>query len=681
MILSRICRGSSSCSYRVMISVGNALKIESLNKRLGFVRSTMSLKHQFCSETTMTKNYEHFYGKNTKDAPREKTSKNLATQGSHLAMHLPPTKGLSGVDEYPKSKSYNLEEEAKRRPDSDLLTPRSHYSEKGMGRQDEDLTSIERGDIINLPELLFTKNRDYLVKYNSDEKVKAEQLAGKVIVILFISLAHDLYLDERESITFLTDIYSELYPKGCFEVIFVAIDDADEFSNEKALLHSCHSHKYFENVFSRMPWCAIPFSEPTSRKRLEKRFGVTGDSPAAYVVDSKGMVLNCHACLEFRRYGTLGYPFTKQRIQLLKSEDDKATKQPSLQTLLGSPERDYLISNKGEKVPIHTLEDKVVALYFYEDGITDDEITIKLVRAYKELAKKEEKFEVVLLYLYDTHGTFDCTDKESFTKKFETMPWLALPFKDPNHKKLKRIFYYPWDVDSSVRVPTLVIFGPHGEFVDPCGADILMNFELAAYPFTRKKLAKLHSEKMKELKLEKLWDQITVFRGKDGSQVPFSQLAGKKIVAIFQKNQQWKPAKALEMLGDSYRDMKGSCDEFEVIHIRDSSCDSEFDFNLPWGVQYFGEGYSLSNELLSCVFGFYPYRSHKAFSGCSLLAFDQKGNLVRRKLCPTLEDMDSPFRAGCMEKETMEQLNNVYRWYLWDLYICSSWGQIYKGKF
>ncbi|KAK1355425.1 hypothetical protein POM88_048681 [Heracleum sosnowskyi] len=41
--------------------------------------------------------------------------------------------------------------------------------------------------------------------------------------------------------------------------------------------------------------------------------------------------------------------------------------QPSLKTLLVSPERDYVISNKGEKVDIESLEDKVVALYFYED--------------------------------------------------------------------------------------------------------------------------------------------------------------------------------------------------------------------------------------------------------------------------------------------------------------------------
>lgn len=70
-----------------------------------------------------------------------------------------------------KSESYKVEEESRRRPDSYPFTSRMHHFEKGMVTQDEDLTSIEIGDIINLPKLLFTKNRDYLVKYNSDEKV------------------------------------------------------------------------------------------------------------------------------------------------------------------------------------------------------------------------------------------------------------------------------------------------------------------------------------------------------------------------------------------------------------------------------------------------------------------------------------------------------------------------------
>ncbi|KAK1381385.1 hypothetical protein POM88_028134 [Heracleum sosnowskyi] len=38
---------------------------------------------------------------------------------------------------------------------------------------------IAKGDIVDLHDLLFTENRDYLVKYNDNRKVKAEHLAGK----------------------------------------------------------------------------------------------------------------------------------------------------------------------------------------------------------------------------------------------------------------------------------------------------------------------------------------------------------------------------------------------------------------------------------------------------------------------------------------------------------------------
>ena len=181
----------------------------------------------------------------------------------------------------------------------------------------------------------------------------------------------------------------------------------------------------------------------------------------------------------------------------------------------------------------------MVALYFYEDGVTDEELTVKLKTAYKELAKNKEKFEVVLLYLYDTLGTIHSTNEESFWKIFETMPWLALPFKDPNHKKLKRIFGYPNSLHGPEPVPTLVIFGPHGKVVEPCGADILMEFGISAYPFTRNRLTKLETKKVKELKLEMLLDPNTFFKvKKDRSKIMKSKLEmlGDRIMFVIVKH-------------------------------------------------------------------------------------------------------------------------------------------------
>lgn len=95
----------------------------------------------------------------------------------------------------------------------------------------------------------------------------------------------------------------------------------------------------------------------------------------------------------------------------------------------------------------------MVALYFYEAAKTDM-LTAELKKAYKELAGKKEKFEVVLLYLNDTCYTdrYHNHNEESFWKVFKTMPWLALPYKDPNLKKLEKIYEHT-RVDSFYQYP------------------------------------------------------------------------------------------------------------------------------------------------------------------------------------------------------------------------------------
>ncbi|KAK1355175.1 hypothetical protein POM88_048431 [Heracleum sosnowskyi] len=72
---------------------------------------------------------------------------------------------------------------------------------------------------------------------------------------------------------------------------------------------------------------------------------------------NKGDVINLHDLL-----------FTQNRDYLVRYQDNQQVKaehledKPSLQNLLASPLRDYLISNNGDKTPIHSLEDKLVKL-------------------------------------------------------------------------------------------------------------------------------------------------------------------------------------------------------------------------------------------------------------------------------------------------------------------------------
>lgn len=42
---------------------------------------------------------------------------------------------------------------------------------KGCEQLSEELEPVKKGDVINLHDLLFTKNRDYLVRYNAKEQV------------------------------------------------------------------------------------------------------------------------------------------------------------------------------------------------------------------------------------------------------------------------------------------------------------------------------------------------------------------------------------------------------------------------------------------------------------------------------------------------------------------------------
>lgn len=156
------------------------------------------------------------------------------------------------------------------------------------------------------------------------------------------------------------------------------------------------------------------------------------------------MVLNCDACHLFGYYGTPGYPFSDDRIKFLDSKDDEVGKQPSLESLPGSPERDYVISNKGDKVELVNLK-----AYFITDSSFD--ITYKYLR--------------------------------------RCLGWPS-HLKDLNHKKLIRMFGYRGELVDPERAPTLVIIGPNVEFVDPCGTDILMEFGTLAYPFTLNKAAK-----------------------------------------------------------------------------------------------------------------------------------------------------------------------------------------------
>ncbi|KAK1352077.1 hypothetical protein POM88_053791 [Heracleum sosnowskyi] len=145
----------------------------------------------------------------------------------------------------------------------------SHFSEKREQLLEEHKV-IRKGDVINLQNLLFTNYRDYVVGHN-DVRVKAAQLAGKVIVLYFLPLHHDPVYSKM-SISYLTDTYTYLLPDNVFEVVVVAYG-----TTEDMLLSDSYkdNQSNFESIFYHMPWTAIPFPDITSRESLGIRYLLT----------------------------------------------------------------------------------------------------------------------------------------------------------------------------------------------------------------------------------------------------------------------------------------------------------------------------------------------------------------------------------------------------------------------
>ena len=157
-------------------------------------------------------------------------------------------------------------------------------------------------------------------------------LEGKTIVLYFSA---SWCRPCRRFTPQLIETYGELSSEGKgLEVVFVS-GDRDEDS--------------FNGYFSKMPWLAIPFSDSKARDQLKKLFKLRG-IPHLVILDARGEVVNEEGVEAVRDYGSGAYPFTLEKINKLKEDEEAAKREQTLQTVLVSPSRDYLISNNGNKV-------------------------------------------------------------------------------------------------------------------------------------------------------------------------------------------------------------------------------------------------------------------------------------------------------------------------------------------
>ncbi|RWR79475.1 putative nucleoredoxin 1 [Cinnamomum micranthum f. kanehirae] len=420
------------------------------------------------------------------------------------------------------------------------------------------------GDTVHdLQSLLFAEDRDFLVRNNGDQ-VKIADLVGKIVGIYFS--ASWCGPCQWFTPTFV-EAYKELYAKGDFEAVFVSTDKDEES---------------FKEYFAKMPWLAIPFSDSTTRRRLNDLFKVRG-IPHLVLLGGNGKLLSNGGVALIKEYGVEAYPFSPEKLNEIKEEEEAARRNQSLSTLLVTQSRDFLISNDGNKVLVSEIQGKMVALYFcFSSHKPCQEFTPKLVEMYNKLKDKGDEFEVVLISLDD--------DEQSYVEILKSIPFLAVPFKDKICEKLARYFELR-------RIPTLVIIGSDGKTVNSNVAELVEEHGIQAYPFTPEKLeelAEIERKRLESLTLESLLvsGERDFVIGKDGIKVPVSELLGKHILLYFSAH--WcPPCRAfLPKLTEVYQEIKAKDPAFELIFIssdRDQNSFDDYFSSMPWLALPFGD--------------------------------------------------------------------------------------------
>ncbi|XP_078156041.1 uncharacterized protein LOC144551804 [Carex rostrata] len=417
------------------------------------------------------------------------------------------------------------------------------------------------GETYDIISLLSGNERDYLVRNNGD-KVKIEDLKDKTLGFYFSA---SWCPPCRKFTPKLTETYHDLLSQSKpLEVIFISRDQDEES---------------FTSYFSKMPWLAIPFSDSEAREKLAKTFKVMG-IPTLAMIDANGNFLTDDAVEFVTEYGSGAYPFTAERFAELNEIIEAQKRNQTIRSILVSGDRDYVVSGRGDKIPVSELEGKYVGLYFaVSDYSACEEFTPILSQMYEKLKQHGESFEIVTILLDKDESTYN----ETIAK----LPFLAIPFGEKCIEKLPRYF----ELRS---IPTLVMIGTDGKTLKDNCADIIEEHGVEAlegFPFSQDKIAileekarvKLEQQTLESLLVKGEFDYVV---GKDGTKIPVSDLVGKNIIFYF--SAKWcGPCRAfLPKLIEEYNKIKSKySDAFEIVFVssdRDQDSYDNFYSSMPW---------------------------------------------------------------------------------------------------
>lgn len=254
-----------------------------------------------------------------------------------------------------------------------------------------------------------------------------------------------------------------------------------------------------------------------------------------------------------------------------------------IQSLLCSPERDFLIRSNGDQVKIEDLKGKKIGVYFSASWCGPClRFTPKLTQVYDEILPKGD-FEIVFVSADE--------DEESFNGYFSKMPWTAIPFSDSaTRDRLDGLF--------SVRgIPHLVILDGNGQVSTEDGVEIIHEHGVEGYPFTQERVKELKEAEEEAIRNQSLKTILhTSSRdfviSADGKKVPVNDLEGKTVGLYFSMYTFGGSSEFTRKLLEVYQNLKDKKENFEIVMIpldEDEKTFKESFENLPWFSIPFGD--------------------------------------------------------------------------------------------
>ncbi|KAF8016572.1 hypothetical protein BT93_H1941 [Corymbia citriodora subsp. variegata] len=311
--------------------------------------------------------------------------------------------------------------------------------------------------------LLVDRSRDFVVSSNG-KKVPVAELEGKIVGLYFSMSKYKSCVDFT---LILLEVHQKLKAKGeSFEIVQIPLDDDEESFNQ---------------AFGSLPWFSLPLKDKKCDKLV--RYFELSTVPSLVIIGSDGKTLHSNVAKTVEEHGVDAYPFTPEKFAELAEIQKRKEESQTLESILVSGDRDFVIGKEGTKIPISDLVGKTVLLYFSAHWCPPCRAFLPvLTEAYEKIKAKHDAFELIFIS--------SDKDQTAFDDYFAQMPWLALPFGDERKKSLNRKF----KVEG---IPTLIAISPMGRTLTKEATGLISEHGADAYPFTPEHLKKLEEESTK----------------------------------------------------------------------------------------------------------------------------------------------------------------------------------------